>query len=132
MRVLVLGATGMAGHMIAQYLKEKGVEVTTFTRQKFHIEPNINGDARDFEMVRELIIGGKFDYVINCIGVLNKNVDLNIGEGILLNSFFPHYLCEVVEDLNTKIVHISTDCVFSGSKGMYTEKRRERWANKLR
>ncbi len=113
MRVLVLGATGMAGHMIAQYLKEKGgVEVTTFTRQKFHIEPNINGDARDFEMVRELIIGGKFDYVINCIGVLNKNVDLNIGEGILLNSFFPHYLCEVVEDLNTKIVHISTDCVF--------------------
>ena len=121
MKILVLGATGMAGHTIAIYFKERGHNVTTFSRTKFYYCNSIVGDIKDFHGLNNIISNGNYDAVINAIGILNENAENNKSYAVLLNSYLPHYLCEVTKNMNTKIVHMSTDCVFSGSTGGYSE-----------
>jgi dTDP-4-dehydrorhamnose reductase len=119
MKVLILGAGGMAGHVVAIRLAELGHEVTGFARKKLSFCDTVVADARDIE---ELNILRDYDIVINCIGVLNKAVDNEPYGGIWLNACLPHLLVELTKDTSTKIVHISTDCVFSGREGGgYTE-----------
>jgi dTDP-4-dehydrorhamnose reductase len=62
-----------------------------------------------------------FDYIINSVGILNKTAEDNPDRAILINSYLPHFLEKVTENHKTKIIHISTDCVFSGKKGAYVE-----------
>jgi len=121
MKVLVLGATGMAGHTISIYFKEAGHNVTAFSRRKFEYSNNINGDITDFEFLKKIIQEGAFDAVINAIGILNQDAEDNKSMAVLLNSYLPHYLSEITKDMKTKIIHMSTDCVFSGKTGGYTE-----------
>lgn len=121
MKVLVFGANGMAGHMIATYLCEKGYDVTGFAKQDLGICKYIIGDALDKNAVKEVLEKEEYDVVINAIGVLNKAVDANLADGIYLNSVFPHYLVNCLQDKKTKVIHISSDCVFSGTRGAYEE-----------
>lgn len=121
MKVLVLGATGMAGHMISIYLKEAGHQVTTFSRREFNYCDNIIGDARNFDFLKTVIEEDNYDAVINAIGILNQEAEENKSAAILLNSYLPHYLSNITKDMKTIIIHISTDCVFSGKTGGYTE-----------
>ena len=121
MRFLVLGAAGMAGHMISSYLFEKGHHVVGFDRSEVSHCESIRGDARNLDFVRGVISKGKFDSVINCIGILNQFADDNKELAVLLNSHFPHFLAEITRNTNTQIIHMSTDCVFSGKRGGYTE-----------
>lgn len=111
----------MAGHMIAQYLLEQGHTVIGFAREKSHICTTICGDAQDKKRVEQALMAEDFDYVVNAIGVLNRQVDQNPASGIYLNSVFPHLLAQKLEHRKAKLVHISTDCVFEGTKGSYTE-----------
>jgi dTDP-4-dehydrorhamnose reductase len=120
-KVLVLGATGMAGHTIAIYLKEKGYEVTGFSRRKFKYCENINGDITDLNLLKSVIEVGDFNAVINAIGILNKDADNNKAHAVLLNSYLPHYLSDITKNMRTRVIHMSTDCVFSGKSGMYKE-----------
>src|SRR5690554_6008740 len=122
MKILVLGATGMAGHTIAIYFKRAGYDVTTFTRRKFEICNNIIGDITNLNLVKKIIEEGKYDAVINCIGILNKDADDNKSLAVMLNSYLPHYLSDITNSMSIKIIHMSTDCVFSGKTGGYTEK----------
>ena len=55
------------------------------------------------------------------IGVLNQFAEQNKALASYLNSFFPHYLAEITSNTNTQVIHMSTDCVFSGKRGGYTE-----------
>lgn len=119
-KYLILGVNGMAGHMIAQYLIEQGQEIYGFARQKSPICPTRIGDAREKEIVKKLL-SDSYDYVINAVGVLNQFVDANIADGIYLNSYFPHFVAEQLKEKETKLIHISTDCIFEGTKGRYTE-----------
>lgn len=121
MEILVLGASGMAGHTIALYLKKVGHEVTAFTRTQFSFTNNIIGDVTDFVQLKKIITEGDFDAVINCIGILNADAESYKPNAVLLNSYLPHFLCEITEQLKTKIIHMSTDCIFSGATGKYTE-----------
>lgn len=121
MKILILGCNGMAGHTISLYLNENGHEVTGFAQEKSDLVPSIVGDARDKEALRDIIRGGDYDAVINCIGLLNQFADQNREMAVYLNAYLPHFLAEVTKDLNTQIVHMSTDCVFSGERGGYTE-----------
>lgn len=121
MKYLVLGASGMAGHTISLYLKEAGHDVTGFSRKPISFVKNITGDVRDFEKVKQIIRIGMYDAVINCIGILNKAAEDNKAEAVLLNSYLPHFLVQITESMKTQIVHMSTDCVFSGEKGNYKE-----------
>lgn len=121
MKVIVFGANGMAGHMIALYLQEQGHEVTGFVKSKNNLFPCIEGNALESGLIRKIIRDGAYDFVINCIGILNKAVDAKLAEGIYINSVLPHLLEECVEGSQTKIIHISSDCVFTGNTGNYTE-----------
>ena len=121
MRFLVLGCNGMAGHTISLYLKERGHDVFGFDRQKSSCVDSIAGNAMDGESLRLLVGRNKYDSVINCIGVLNQFAEQNKAVATYLNSYLPHFLAEITEGTDTQVIHMSTDCVFSGKRGEYTE-----------
>lgn len=121
MKILVLGGTGMAGHTISIYFKESGHDVTVFSRKKIDYCNHIIGNIKDFDKLKNIIEKGKFDAIINAIGILNQVAESNKSDAVLLNSYLPHLLSEITKDSNTKIIHMSTDCVFSGKTGGYTE-----------
>lgn len=119
MRYLILGSCGMAGHMIAAYLEEKGHCVTGVARRPSPtLGNNIICDAKNTEKIKEIISGG-YDYVINCFGILNQAAENNKSDAVLINSFYPHFLAYILKDSETKVVHLSTDCVFSGENAPY-------------
>lgn len=121
MKFLILGATGMAGHTIAIYLQEQGHDVTAFSKNKFSYCKNIKGDATDKNLLRDILIKNNYDVVINCIGVLNTDCDREPSQAVYLNSYLPHFLSDTLKNTNTKLIHMSTDCVFSGKLGSYDE-----------
>lgn len=118
---MVLGCNGMAGHMISLFLKQQGHSVTGFARQKSLFVDTIIGDALNFNCLQNVLEHGNYDIVVNCIGILNQSAEQNHTLAILLNSYLPHYLVQITKKMKTRIIHISTDCVFSGTKGKYTE-----------
>jgi dTDP-4-dehydrorhamnose reductase len=85
------------------------------------MQPDIQMDISDFLGLRNIIDLNQPDYIINCIGVLNQDAESNIDKAILLNSYLPHYLETITSQLSTRLIHISTDCVFSGKAGNYRE-----------
>ena len=117
-KILVLGGNGMAGHTISLYLKEAGFCVTTYGHRG---DVDLVGDARDFNALKKIVVSGAYDVVINAIGLLNQNAENNLADAIALNSYLPHFLSKILKDSTTKIIHMSTDCVFSGEKGGYSE-----------
>lgn len=121
MKFLVLGATGMAGHMISIYLSEQGHEVTSFSRTAFPYGKNIIGDSMDEFLLRSILLQENYDAVVNCIGVLNEACDAAPSKAVYLNSYLPHYLAEILKNAPTKLIHMSTDCVFSGQTAPYSE-----------
>ena len=108
------------GAYVSIYFKA-GHDVTAFSRKKFLYCNNVNGDITDFELIRKLIHENNYDAIVNAVGILNQDAENNKSYAVLLNSYLPHYLSDVTKDMKTKIVHISTDCVFSGKTGGYTE-----------
>lgn len=121
MKFLVLGCNGMAGHTISLYLKEQGHEVFGFDRAKSIYVESVVGDARDTIEVEKLIKNGNYDSIINCIGILNQFAESNKAMASFLNAYFPHFLADITSGTETQIIHMSTDCVFSGKRGEYTE-----------
>lgn len=121
MKYLVMGCNGMAGHMISLYLKEQGHEVTGFARKESDLVDTIVADAGDKAAVEKAVFSKDYDYVINCVGILNQYAEADKSRAVYLNAFLPHYLADITSESTTKIVHLSTDCVFSGRKGSYKE-----------
>ena len=112
----------MAGHLISLYFKEKGYDVVGFARSASHsLKNTIIGDATDLQFIKRIIEDGNYDAVINCIGLLNQFAENNKAKAVLLNGYLPHYLVELTKDMNTKVIHMSTDCVFAGNNGPYYE-----------
>lgn len=121
MKVLVLGGTGMAGHTISIYLNEVGYDVTAFSRREVDYCKNINGDITDFKNLKNVIVEGQYDAIINSIGILNQDAEDYKSTAVLLNSYLPHFLSDITKNMRTRIIHMSTDCVFSGKTGGYSE-----------
>ncbi|MDR2085171.1 MAG: sugar nucleotide-binding protein [Bacteroidales bacterium] len=122
MKILVLGSIGMAGHTITLYFKERGYDVTAFSISSFpYVENNIIGDAFDQKLFEKIITDGKYDVIINCIGLLNQIAEQNQAKAVYLNSYLPHLICDTLRDKKTKLIHMSTDCVFKGNTGPYFE-----------
>lgn len=121
MRFLVIGCNGMAGHMISLYLHEQGHDVTGFARSKSRFVETIVGDALNTKDVCHAVGNGKYETIINCVGLLNQFAESNKSGAVYLNSYFPHYLASITEGTETQVIHMSTDCVFSGKRGQYTE-----------
>lgn len=122
MKILVLGCNGMAGHLISLYFQEKGHHVVGFARQKSELlNETIIGDASDMALIKQVVIEGQYDAIINSIGLLNQFAENNKAMAVLLNGYLPHYLVEITKDTKTRIIHMSTDCVFAGNDGPYYE-----------
>lgn len=121
MKFLVLGCNGMAGHVVSLYLKENGHSVLGFDMSESKYVDSVTGNAFDTELLKDIILKGEFDTIINCIGILNQVCDQKKDLAAYINGYFPHFLAEVTKDINTQVIHMSTDCVFSGSKGGYIE-----------
>jgi len=121
MRYLVLGGTGMAGHLISIYLKEKGHEVKALVRSEVDFVDCFIHDIENTSFLDEIFKENQFDVIVNAVGVLNEQAEKNPPKAIYLNSYLPQYLAQAFRDSHTKIIHLSTDCVFSGKEGGYLE-----------
>lgn len=120
MKVIVLGSKGMAGHMISTYLKRQGYDIFEVART----DADYNLDVENPAQMRHFF-NSRFhecDYIINCIGVLGPDANKNPARTIYINSYLPHYLQFVYAHKKTKVMHISTDCIFDGKRGYYIEK----------
>jgi len=121
MKITVLGSTGMLGNTVGQqmidiygennvYLSYRNKDVS-YGKNKFYY--NVT-DVRSQNLP-------ECDYLINCIGVIKPFMELDIEKSIYLNSIFPIQLADICTEKNIKLIHITTDCVFSGKVGGYNE-----------
>lgn len=129
--VLILGAAGMLGHKLYQRLQRNYKVWATvrssydsYAKYKIFKPENIIGgvDVLDFHKVVGVIADIKPDVVINCIGIIKQLKESK--DPILslqINSLLPHQLANLCRASGARFFHISTDCVFDGKKGMYTE-----------
>lgn len=131
-RVLVLGATGMLGNAVLRLFAESdGFEVRGTVRSPSSSralplsvrDATLPGvDVEQFDTVVDAF--GRFapDVVVNCIGVVKQLADADDPlRAIPINSLLPHRLARLCAVAGARFVHVSTDCVFDGKKGMYTE-----------
>ena len=121
-KILILGAAGMAGHVIYTYFKNIGdYEVFGSVNQESFNDIKLKIDISDLDQVKRAIENIKPDIIINCIGMLIRSSKKYPDKTIYANSFFPNYLARLSSEYSFKLIHISTDCVFSGKSGAYVE-----------
>ncbi|MHA8098004.1 dTDP-4-dehydrorhamnose reductase family protein [Aquirufa aurantiipilula] len=121
-KIIVLGSSGMLGHVVYFYLRELGkYEVIDVSYQSKLTDKSILLDAYNKQEVEELILRERPDFVINCVGILIGGANSNPSNAIYLNSYLPNQLSSILEKIGGKLIHISTDCVFSGKRGSYLE-----------
>jgi dTDP-4-dehydrorhamnose reductase len=131
-KILVLGVTGMLGSVVFKHLSLKtqhqvwgtlrnksGLE---YFPQQTHEYLYKNIDVLDQDVLVSVLSRVQPDVVINCIGLIKQLSDANDPLVALpINSIFPHRLAKLCLLVNARLIHISTDCVFNGRKGMYSE-----------
>ncbi|MGG0736904.1 dTDP-4-dehydrorhamnose reductase family protein [Niallia taxi] len=122
MKLLVLGGKGMAGHVMVAYFKKNPNYQVYYTSRDSQDKEGIFLDVTDLNALEQIIDKIKPDIVVNCIGILNEDAEDNPFLALQVNSFLPHQLVKLVKRHDGKLIHISTDCVFSGADGDYTEK----------
>ena len=121
-KVLVIGCKGMAGHVIKIYLESLGTyDVWGLARNIRSGNRLINLDVYNTKELDDILNNENFEVVINCIGLLNNTAENNPELAVWFNSYFPQLLASLGEKYNFKLIHISTDCVFSGKEGDYNE-----------
>lgn len=121
MKILILGGQGMAGHVIAAYFLNKPQYQVFYTSRDRNDPNGIYLDVTHSKSLEELINTLKPDITINCVGILNEHASHNPTVAFQVNSLLPHQLAKLTERYQGKLIQISTDCVFSGEKGDYTE-----------
>lgn len=128
MRIFLFGSSGMLGNTIFKFFKNK-YDIIDITRKEFDVEKNNFNDLDNILSKNNI---SKNDIIINCIGLLphrfnsdslkDQNFSCEIlKKFILINSIFPHNLEKIHIIYNCKVLHITSDCVYSGNKGYYDE-----------
>lgn len=131
MRLLVIGGNGMLGHRLCNILSDQ-MEVWTTLREspaaysRYNILPDkrIVGslNVQDLERLRDALDQLKPDAVVNAVGIVKQRDEAKQAvPSILVNALFPHQLADLCMERGIRVIQISTDCVFSGSRGNYTE-----------
>lgn len=131
-KILILGVSGMLGHSLYRYLSEKTeVEVYGTLRHpvnKGHFSEAIQAnlithvDVLNQDGLIALFNTVKPDVVINCVGLVKQLPNAHDPLAVLpINSLLPHRLAQLSALMGARFIQISTDCVFSGKKGLYTE-----------
>lgn len=129
--VLILGATGMLGHKLMQVLPRE-IDATGTVRgnaAKYKDHPVLGEmtllseiQAENFDSIIGAVAQTNPEVIINCIGIIKQHPSaVDPIQNILINSLFPHRLAGLCQASGIRLIHISTDCVFSGKKGDYSE-----------
>lgn len=119
MKILLFGSNGMAGHIINQYLTEKNYTVDTVARRDSTFDLDIEDTVSTVNFLSN--VKDDYDYIINSIGLLVKDSNDRPDRAAIINSWFPHAIEHSIKNSRTKLIHLSTDCVFDGKKGNYIE-----------
>ena len=112
---MVYGGESMAGHVINEYLSNNDYKVIALDTSDI-----INYNGSSFNINEDKILNS-VEIAINCIRCLVEDSKKNIDKANLYNSHFPKFLEKIYKNTTTKVIHLSTDCVFSGGKGNYSE-----------
>ncbi|GGH61617.1 NAD(P)-dependent oxidoreductase [Paenibacillus silvae] len=121
MKLLILGGNGMAGHILVDYFRRQGVHSVFYTTRDVTDPKGLILDVNDSFMVDRLVEAVHPDVIINAVGVLNSFADKDKIAAYHINGFLPHRLRRIADSLGARLIHISTDCVFSGDRGAYRE-----------
>ncbi len=121
MKVLLLGSTGLLGHILLNFLSTKKIDLILpklkDNKKKFYLK-----SKKDFQFLKKIILEKKPNYIINCIAIKNKNLKKKIYINFdLINTKLPIFLSKLCLKNKIYFIHISTDSVFSGSKGNFVE-----------
>jgi dTDP-4-dehydrorhamnose reductase len=125
-KVLILGGNGMLGQMVFQFLSRSKEIIAEQTSREQENTP-FHFDVKDgINKLRHILERNKpFDYLINCIGILNNEIDvqvsLSIRRAIHINALFPHDLAALSQEFGVRVIHISTDGVFVRNAGVCFE-----------
>ena len=116
-KVLILGSSGLIGHQVYNYLKDN----SDFSLSNISYKRKLNNetillDARNEQRFFNQIRLIQPNYIVNCIGVLINRSERDPESAIFLNAHLPHRLEKLANKINAKLIHMSTDCVFSGNK----------------
>jgi len=134
MKIVVLGANGMLGHKMFQTLRTQFPETVgtlrgeprgmtrSFIKQYPADAFCIGLDVMETKDLRNFLNTLRPDYIVNCIGIIKQLPAAKEAiPSIMINSLLPHLLADWASDWGGKLIHFSTDCVFSGEKGNYRE-----------
>jgi dTDP-4-dehydrorhamnose reductase len=134
LKILVLGAEGMLGHKMFQTLSSRYADTACTVARPLgdpfyrRIDLFSKGrvidrvDAMDFSRLRQVLDAERPGHVVNCIGIIKQREESRAAiPSITLNSLLPHKLAEFTAGWGGRVIHFSTDCVFSGKRGRYTE-----------
>ena len=134
MRIIVLGSSGLIGNTITKFFLNQSkyetfgilrdLEKISFFDNRYHKNFIHIDNILDFEKFEKILIKSKPKLIINCLGITNKFLKNNfksVEESIKINALFPHRLHEICSKIDVRLIHLSTDCVFSGRKGSYKE-----------
>lgn len=130
-RILILGAAGMLGHKLCQVYRDRfDIWATVRERPERYSQYELlpanrligSIDAFNFDTIVQAFAVAQPQIVINCIGIIKQ---LSTAKdpiiSLTVNSLLPHRLAQLCTVAGARLIHISTDCVFSGRQGMYTE-----------
>lgn len=130
MKILLLGANGMIGYNIYQAWHDKHEMLLTVRNRPGDYPENIfssvatafETDVSDNQKLRSLIREFRPEAVVNATGITKQRAtSSNVEETIKVNAVFPHQLSNLCAEYEARLVLLSTDCIFSGKKGRYTE-----------
>lgn len=134
MKLLVLGGEGMLGHKMFQALLSRYADTAcTVARplaDPFYQKVELfrqgrvieNVDAMNFVRLHEILDSERPTYIVNCIGIIKQREEAKAAiPSITLNALLPHKLARFAAGWGGRVIHFSTDCVFSGKRGRYTE-----------
>lgn len=123
--VLVIGADGMVGGMVFNYLRDhSNVLGTCRSASSPHYKYVANRDIKSVELLLSKLSSGAL--VINCVAILDLGEQDDVGktsllESIEVNSIFPHFLAKACAAMGMRLIHISTDAVFGSNPGYFSE-----------
>lgn len=130
LKLLLFGATGMLGSQLFYHLNQHGYDIYATVRHRESnrlpstLSPKVRWGIRadDPDIIQRLISEIQPEVIINCIGIIKQVPEASDPiQAIRVNALFPHQLAQICSRMQIKLIHISTDCVFDGSKGNYRE-----------
>ena len=133
LKLLILGGNGMIGHVLLEKIMQS-YDVKATLKNELHSYRKLriknknnyidNINVLDFDNLKKQIKIFMPEVIINAVGITKQKIknfsQIKIEE---INSLFPHKLANLCVSLEIKLIHLSTDCVFSGDKGFYNSKR---------